>query len=117
MNLERLVCGQYPYNLLVREFEHELLPAFEDQGMGFNCWSPLAGGLLTGKYHGSTSLKMGTRIYKRTHVDVPRFWNARTLAVTEEIWRNVEEVSEPEPDAVVKQDLMAIKTTVGEEEF
>ena len=44
MNLERFACGQYPYNLLDRTFEHELLPVFEDQGMGFNCWSPLAGG-------------------------------------------------------------------------
>ncbi len=79
-NLERLVCGQYPHNLLVREFEHELLPAFEDQGMGFNCWSPLAGGLLTGKYRGSTSPKKGTRIHKRTHIDVPGFWNASALS-------------------------------------
>lgn len=35
----------------------------------------------------------------------------------EEIWRRVKEVSEPEPDSIVKQDLMAQKTTFGEEEF
>jgi aryl-alcohol dehydrogenase-like predicted oxidoreductase len=85
MNLERFACGQYPYNLLDRTFEHELLPAFEDQGMGFNCWSPLAGGLLTGKYRGSTRPKKGTRIYKRINIDGSRFWSDRTLSVTEEI--------------------------------
>jgi hypothetical protein len=35
----------------------------------------------------------------------------------EEIWRKVKEISEPEPDALVKQDLMVIKTTFGEEKF
>jgi hypothetical protein len=39
------------------------------------------------------------------------------LDLEEEIWRKVKEVSEPEPDALVKQDLMARKTTYGEEEF
>jgi aryl-alcohol dehydrogenase-like predicted oxidoreductase len=39
------------------------------------------------------------------------------LELEEEIWRKVKEVSEPEPDALIKQDLMAKKTTFGEEEF
>lgn len=47
---EPLVAGQYLYNLIRRDIETEILPACVDQGMGILCWSPLAAGLLTGKY-------------------------------------------------------------------
>jgi len=47
---ERFVSGQYLYNLVRRDIETEILPACVDQGMGILCWSPLAAGLLTGKY-------------------------------------------------------------------
>ncbi len=48
--LERFVCEQPPYNLLDRRIERELLPAAQAYGFGIIPWSPLAGGLLTGKY-------------------------------------------------------------------
>jgi aryl-alcohol dehydrogenase-like predicted oxidoreductase len=48
--LPRLVSQQLHYTLLAREAEHELLPASIDQRVGVLVWSPLAGGLLTGKY-------------------------------------------------------------------
>ncbi len=48
--LERFVCEQPPYNLLDRRIERELLPAAQAYGLGIIPWSPLAGGLLTGKY-------------------------------------------------------------------
>lgn len=48
--LERFVCEQPPYNLLDRRIERELLPAARAYGFGIIPWSPLAGGLLTGKY-------------------------------------------------------------------
>lgn len=38
------------YNLLQRETERELLPMADAYGLGVMAWSPLAGGLLTGKY-------------------------------------------------------------------
>lgn len=47
---EKFVSGQYLYNLVRRDIETEILPACVDQGMGILCWSPLAAGLLTGKY-------------------------------------------------------------------
>lgn len=47
---EPFVSGQYLYNLVRRDIETEILPACVDQGMGILCWSPLAAGLLTGKY-------------------------------------------------------------------
>ena len=46
------ISGQYLYNLIRRDIETEIIPACVDQDMGVLCWSPLASGLLTGKYRG-----------------------------------------------------------------
>lgn len=48
--LEKYVSVQSFYSLACRDIEHELLPAIQDSGSGLLCWSPLAGGLLTGKF-------------------------------------------------------------------
>ncbi|HXU22697.1 MAG TPA: aldo/keto reductase [Tepidiformaceae bacterium] len=50
-HLNRFVCEQPPYNLLDRRIERELIPMAQTYGFGIIPWSPLAGGLLTGKYH------------------------------------------------------------------
>ena len=49
-NLQRFVTQQIHYTLEAREAEYELLPIAVDQGVGVLAWSPLAGGLLSGKY-------------------------------------------------------------------
>jgi aryl-alcohol dehydrogenase-like predicted oxidoreductase len=48
--LPRFVSEQIYYSLQARDAENELLPAAVDQGLGVLVWSPLAGGLLSGKY-------------------------------------------------------------------
>jgi aryl-alcohol dehydrogenase-like predicted oxidoreductase len=48
--LPRFVTQQIHYTLEAREAEYELLPISLDQGLGVMVWSPLAGGLLSGKY-------------------------------------------------------------------
>jgi aryl-alcohol dehydrogenase-like predicted oxidoreductase len=50
LQLERFVSQQIHYTLQAREAEYELVPAGLDQGVGIMVWSPLAGGLLSGKY-------------------------------------------------------------------
>jgi aryl-alcohol dehydrogenase-like predicted oxidoreductase len=77
MNLESLVAGQYLYNLIHREPEREIVPAAVDHGLGILCYSPLGGGLLTGKYEGMTEPAKGTRLSFRTQVDGPRFWHPK----------------------------------------
>ena len=57
----RFVCEQPPYNLLDRRVERELLPMAETYGVGIIPWSPLAGGLLTGKYSRGAPLPEGSR--------------------------------------------------------
>ena len=51
---DRFVSQQIYYSVLNREAEHELLPASVEEGVGNLIWSPLAGGLLTGKYRRDT---------------------------------------------------------------
>ncbi|SHF47026.1 Predicted oxidoreductase [Jatrophihabitans endophyticus] len=48
--LPRFAAEQIYYSLQARDAENELLPAAVDQGLGVLVWSPLAGGLLSGKY-------------------------------------------------------------------
>jgi aryl-alcohol dehydrogenase-like predicted oxidoreductase len=50
LGLQRFASQQIYYSLQAREAEYELVPVSLDQGLGILVWSPLAGGLLTGKY-------------------------------------------------------------------
>jgi aryl-alcohol dehydrogenase-like predicted oxidoreductase len=47
---ERFVAEQIYYSLEARDAEYELVPLALDQGLGILVWSPLAGGLLSGKF-------------------------------------------------------------------
>jgi len=47
---QRFVTQQIHYTLQAREAEYELVPIALDQGVGILVWSPIAGGLLSGKY-------------------------------------------------------------------
>jgi len=49
-NWARFVSVQAYYTVAGRDLEREILPLISDQGLGLMVWSPLAGGLLTGKY-------------------------------------------------------------------
>ena len=61
LGLNRFVCEQPPYNLLDRRVERELLPMCQTYGIATIPWSPLAGGLLTGKYARGEAPPEGTR--------------------------------------------------------
>ena len=50
LGLNRFVSEQPPYNLLDRRVEREVIPMAQTYGFGIIPWSPIAGGLLTGKY-------------------------------------------------------------------
>ena len=82
-HLEKMVAGQYIYSLIHRELERETIPAAIDAGIGITCFSPLGGGLLTGKYRGQEIPEDGTRASFRTEVDGPRFWHPRGYKTAE----------------------------------
>ncbi|MDI5986483.1 aldo/keto reductase [Halomonas sp. M4R5S39] len=46
----RFIGLQVEYSLAMRDIERDLVPMAVDLGLGVTPWSPLAGGLLTGKY-------------------------------------------------------------------
>jgi aryl-alcohol dehydrogenase-like predicted oxidoreductase len=48
--IERLATNQMAYSLLARGVEYEVVPICREHGVGMLCYSPLAQGLLTGRY-------------------------------------------------------------------
>ena len=58
---ERFCAQQIYYSLEARDAEYELVPLSIDQGLGILVWSPLAGGLLSGKYRRGSSPSGQTR--------------------------------------------------------
>ncbi|RWJ31932.1 aldo/keto reductase [Mesorhizobium sp.] len=60
-NRQRFVSQQIHYTLEARDAEYELLPISVDQGLGVLVWSPLAGGLLSGKHRRDQAAPEGTR--------------------------------------------------------
>ncbi|WP_030154410.1 aldo/keto reductase family protein [Glycomyces sp. NRRL B-16210] len=57
----QLVSSQPQYSALWRIIEGEVVPASEDLGIGQIVWSPLAGGVLTGKYKPGQDAPAGSR--------------------------------------------------------
>ena len=57
----RFVTQQIYYSLQARDAEYELVPLAVDQGVGILVWSPLAGGLLSGKYRRGAEGPEGAR--------------------------------------------------------
>lgn len=60
-NLETIICVQPLYNIVNREIEVELLPLCQEQGLGVVPYSPLARGVLTGKYTPGQAPPEGSR--------------------------------------------------------
>jgi aryl-alcohol dehydrogenase-like predicted oxidoreductase len=63
-NLARYVSEQPPYNLLDRRIENELVPLAQKYEMALLPWSPLAGGILAGRYNDPKNFPEGSRASK-----------------------------------------------------
>ncbi len=61
MGFDRIVSNQPQYSLIWRVIEAEVVPLCQKEGVGQIVWSPLAQGVLTGKY------RPGTRLRRRGH--------------------------------------------------
>jgi aryl-alcohol dehydrogenase-like predicted oxidoreductase len=61
MNLDRIVSNQPQYNLVQRRIEADVIPLCEREGIGQVVFSPLAQGVLTGKYSPGDAPDEGTR--------------------------------------------------------
>ena len=61
MGLDRIVSNQPQYSMLWRVIEAEVIPTCEDSGIGQVVWSPMAQGVLTGKYLPGAPIPEGSR--------------------------------------------------------
>ncbi|MEV8473177.1 aldo/keto reductase [Ralstonia sp. UNC404CL21Col] len=76
---ERLGCARFEslqayYTVAGRDLERELVPMLKSEGLGLMVWSPLAGGLLSGKY---TREQHGEQDSRRNKFDFPPVDRAR----------------------------------------
>jgi aryl-alcohol dehydrogenase-like predicted oxidoreductase len=78
--LTRFVSAQMYYSLTSRDIERETVPLAQDQGLAILPWSPLAGGMLSGKFEPGKPGPAGAR---RTTYDFPPVDAVRTKAVIE----------------------------------
>jgi aryl-alcohol dehydrogenase-like predicted oxidoreductase len=77
-----LVALQIPYNLIERTVERDLIPMAETLGLGVVAWSPLAGGVLTGKY-GQEDLALEPGYTRKTVAAGNGFLTAHGLEVAQ----------------------------------
>jgi voltage-dependent potassium channel beta subunit len=73
------VSNQPQYNALWRVIEADVLPTCADVGMGNVVWSPLAGGVLTGKYRSPADIPAGSRASGSDAVFVRRWMDQGLL--------------------------------------
>ena len=79
----RFVSHQIYYSLQAREAEYELVPLALDQRLGVLVWSPLAGGLLSGKYRRGETGPEGAR--QLTDWDEPPVYDRERLYDTVDV--------------------------------
>src|SRR5690242_3750222 len=96
--LPPFVATQNFYSPAFRDVELELLPAVIDTGLGMLVWSPLAGGLTSGKYRRDRQPANGRHLteWDEPPVDDPeRLWNTvdALVAVGDEHGRSAAQVS------------------------
>lgn len=78
LNLHRFESLQAYYTLAGRDLEREITPLLEDQNMGLMVWSPLAGGLLSGKFSRAGE---GPENARRTDFDFPPVNKSRAFDI------------------------------------
>jgi len=100
LGLNRFVSEQPPYHILDRRVEREMFPVAQTYGYGIIPWSPLAGGMLSGKYAQDKKAPRGSRFEKGA---------ARNgQAISEEAWAAIEGVRELAEAKSCKMDAFAL---------
>lgn len=95
----RFVANQTYYSLIGRDYEWELMPLGQDQGLGALVWSPLGWGRLTGKIRRGQPLPEGSRLHETAGfappVEEERLYNVvdALLTVAQETGKTVPQVA------------------------
>ena len=102
--LPRFVSQQIHYTLEAREAEYELAPLSLDQGLGILVWSPLAGGLLSGKHRRDTTPE-GTRQLAG--------WTEPPIRDQDRLWNIVDALVETAGELNISAAQVALAWTLG----
>jgi aryl-alcohol dehydrogenase-like predicted oxidoreductase len=85
-DIDQIVSSQPQYNLLYRRIEKRVIPLSEAAGIGQIVWSPLAQGVLTGKYKPGEPLPPDTRAAdERVNNSIGGFLGDETLAAVQKL--------------------------------
>jgi aryl-alcohol dehydrogenase-like predicted oxidoreductase len=84
LGLDRFVACQERYNLIERQLDEELMAVIQSYGLGLIPFSPLANGLLTGKYRRNAPLPAGARL-TTTPRTAERYLTERNWALVERL--------------------------------
>lgn len=84
MGGHRFEWVQNSFNLIDQEDQTDVLELCRDQGLGFTNFSPLCGGLLTGKYRLEDEYPEGSRMTKRPEPYL-RHWDEQTFAAIDRL--------------------------------
>ncbi|HVD19787.1 MAG TPA: aldo/keto reductase [Propionibacteriaceae bacterium] len=103
--LSRFVSQQVYYSLQARDIENELVPLAVDQGIGILIWSPIAGGLLSGKYRRGVDAPPGSR-----HLSE---WNEPPVYDEDKLYDTIEELVAIGADHGVSAAQVALAYTMG----
>jgi len=102
----RLDSVQAYYSLASRDLEREVIPLLEDQRVGLMVWSPLAGGLLSGKFYRDQKGPAGAR--RSTAFDFPPVDKDRTWRILD-VMRPIAEAHAVSPAQVALAWLLSRK--------
>lgn len=100
LGLHRFGWVQNSFNLIDQQDQTEMLALCRDQGLGFTPYSPLCGGLLTGKYDYRADYPAGSRMTLRPEPYL-RFWNEATF-------RHIDQLAERAADLGVSAAGLAL---------
>lgn len=103
--LQSFVSQQIYYSLQARDAESELVPLALDQGLGILVWSPLAGGLLSGKYRRGADAPEGTRRFEG--------WAEPPIHDEDRLYATIEELVAIAGDHNVSAAQVALSYTIG----
>lgn len=96
----RLVANQTYYSLVGRDYEWELMPVGQDQGLGALVWSPLGWGRLTGKIRRGQPLPAGSRLHD-TEEFAPPVPDERLYRVLDALFEIADEVGKTVPQVAI----------------
>ncbi|BBI49299.1 aldo/keto reductase [Vreelandella olivaria] len=96
----RFVANQTYYSLVGRDYEWELMPLGQDQGLGALVWSPLGWGRLTGKIRRGQPLPASSRLHE-TEGFAPPVSNERLYRVLDVLFEIADEVGKSVPQVAI----------------